>query len=292
MIEEEKSLLSEDGIRLDGRKVDELRPITIEVGVLKRADGSAEIKWGNNKIVVAVYGPRELHPKHLAQPDRAVIRCEYRLASFSVDERKSPAPKRREIELSKIIAEALMPALFLESYPKASIDVYVQVLNADGGTRCAAIVASAVALADAGIPMRSLVTAVAVGKANGQIILDLSDVEDKEGGGDIPVAIIQNTQEISLFQADGIFTAEEIKKVLELAIDASKQIFEIQKEALTHKFRKFEIEAEESEEEVEITEEDFVQMEPNENKGDEKEEDYTLENLEVVEKDENQEEEN
>ncbi|MFX0064417.1 MAG: exosome complex exonuclease Rrp41, partial [Candidatus Hermodarchaeota archaeon] len=245
MIEEKKSLLSEDGIRLDGRKVDELRPISIEVGVLKRANGSAEIKWGNNKIIVAVYGPRELHPKHLAQPDRAIIRCEYRLASFSVDERKSPAPKRREIELSKIISEALEPALFLESYPKASIDVYVQVLNADGGTRCAAIVAAAVALADAGIPMRSLISAVAVGKANGHIILDLSDIEDKEGEGDIPVAIIQNTQDISLFQVDGIFTAEEIKKALELAINASQKIFEIQKEALTHKFRKFEIETEE-----------------------------------------------
>ena len=236
MAEEKKSLLSEDGIRLDGRKVDELRPISIEVGVLKRANGSAEIKWGNNKIIVAVYGPRELHPKHLAQPDRAVIRCEYRLASFSVDERKSPAPKRREIELSKIISEALMPALFLESYPKASIDVYIQVLNADGGTRCAAIVAAAVALADAGIPMRSLISAVAVGKIDDKIVVDISkeeeDYHEGEGATDIPLAFTSNTEKITLLQLDGKIPASKLKEGIEAGKKASKIILEVQKKAL------------------------------------------------------------
>lgn len=242
MTKEVKKLLSEDGIRLDGRKFDELRPITLKTGVLKRADGSAEINWGNNKIIVAVYGPREMHPKHLSQPDRAIIRCEYRLASFAVDERKSAAPKRREIELSKIIAEAIMPSVFIERFPKASIDIYVQVLNADGGTRCAAVVAASVALADAGIPLKSLVTAVAVGKAEDKIILDLSDIEDKEGGGDLPVAILYNNKEFSLVQTDGKFTLEEIKEAIELAIKASDRIFEIQKESLTEKFHKYKTE--------------------------------------------------
>ena len=78
-------LISDEGTRIDGRKFDELRPIHMEIGVLKTADGSAYMEQGRNKIIVAVYGPRELHPRHLALPDRARVRCTYRMTSFSVE---------------------------------------------------------------------------------------------------------------------------------------------------------------------------------------------------------------
>ena len=80
------------GFRLDGRKRIDLRPISLSVGIVPNADGSAYIEQGNNKILVAVYGPKELHPKHLARSDRTVLRCRYHMAPFSVQERKSPAP--------------------------------------------------------------------------------------------------------------------------------------------------------------------------------------------------------
>ncbi|HIE19322.1 TPA: exosome complex exonuclease Rrp41, partial [Candidatus Bathyarchaeota archaeon] len=67
-------LVDENGIRTDGRKLDELRPIKLEVGILNNADGSAYIEQGKNKILAAVYGPREVHPRHLALPDRALLR--------------------------------------------------------------------------------------------------------------------------------------------------------------------------------------------------------------------------
>lgn len=79
---EKVKLVNENGIRIDGRKIDELRPIKMEVGVLNNADGSAYIEQGKNKILAAVYGPREAHPRHLALPDRAVLRCRYHMASF------------------------------------------------------------------------------------------------------------------------------------------------------------------------------------------------------------------
>ena len=82
MTKEKTSLLMDDGRRLDGRELHELRPITMQSSVLDRADGSCYLTWGNNKIICAVYGPRELHPKHLAKPDRAIVRVEYRLATF------------------------------------------------------------------------------------------------------------------------------------------------------------------------------------------------------------------
>jgi exosome complex component RRP41 len=111
-MEERKMIV--DGIRLDGRKKDELRPMKIEVGILNRADGSCYIECGDNKVVVAVYGPRELHPRHLQQPTKAMLRCRYNMASFSVEERKRPGPDRRSIEISKVSREALEPVVLVE----------------------------------------------------------------------------------------------------------------------------------------------------------------------------------
>jgi exosome complex component RRP41 len=230
-------LIDENGLRLSGRKLDELRPTKLEMGTLKRADGSAYIEQGKNKILVAVYGPREVHPAHLALPDKCLLRCVYRMASFSVEERKSPAPGRREIELSKVIRESLEPALFLEEFPRAGIDVYIQILQADGGTRCASITAAALALADAGIPMRDLVSACAAGKVEGQVVLDIDDAEDKYGSGDMPVAMMPRKNEITLLQLDGIFEPDEFQRALELAQQGCRQLYEMQRNVIKEKYK-------------------------------------------------------
>ena len=222
--------------RADGRAFDELRPIKIEAGVLERADGSAYLEFGGNKILVAVYGPREFHIRRLQKPDQAVVRCRYNMAPFSVDDRKRPGPDRRSVEISKITSEALTPAVFLEKYPRSTIDVFIEVLEAEGGTRCAGITAASVAMADAGIPMRDMVVACAAGKADDNVVLDLSEVEDKEGQADLPVAIMPRTGEITLIQMDGNLSSEEFEKALDLAIEGCKQINEIQKESLKTRY--------------------------------------------------------
>ncbi len=231
-----EKLIDENEIRVDGRKRNELRPTKIQVGVLGNADGSGYIEQGKNKILAAVYGPREAHPKHMALPDRAVLRCRYHMAPFSVQERKSPAPSRRELELSKVIRESLEPAVFTEYYPRTSIDLFIEVLQADGGTRCAGITVASVALADAGIPMRDLVAACAAGKVQGQLVLDLSDIEDKKGDADMPMAYMSTANAITLLQMDGIMSGEEFKQVVQMALDGCKQINQIQREALRAKY--------------------------------------------------------
>jgi len=231
-----EKLIDENDVRLDGRKLNEMRPVKIEVGVLGNADGSAYIEQGKNKILAAVYGPKEVHPKHLALPDRAVLRCRYHMAPFSVEERKSPAPSRRELELSKVIRESLEPSIFTEYYPRTSIDLFIEVLQADGGTRCAGITVASVALADAGIPMRDLVSACAAGKVEGRLVLDLTDVEDKGGEADMPLAYMPNVNSITLLQMDGMLTGEEFEQVINLALDGCKQSGLTQKEALRSKY--------------------------------------------------------
>jgi len=238
-------LIDENMRRVDGRKPDELRPIKIEVGVLSNADGSAYIEQGRNKILAAVYGPKEVHPRHLSLPDRALLRCRYHMAPFSVEERKSPAPSRREIELSKVIREALEPAIFLERYPRTAIDIFIEILQADGGTRCAGITVASLALADAGIPMRDLVVACAAGKVDGTIVLDLNDVEDKLGEADLPVAVMPSLNAVTLLQMDGLLTLEEFEQAINLAIDGCKRIYKLQKEALKAKYLAIKEEVEE-----------------------------------------------
>ena len=225
-----------DGKRLDGRAMDELRPIKIEAGVLKRADGSAYVELGMNKVLAAVYGPREMHPRHDQQPDTAVLRCYYNMAPFSVDDRKRPGPDRRSVEISKVTREAFEPVMFLELYPRSVIDVFIEVLEADAGTRTAGINAAAVALADAGVPMRDIISAVAVGKIDGTIVLDLAKEEDQWGTTDMPVALMPRKKMITLLQMDGHFTEEEFKQALDIAFKGCEQIYEVQRQALRKKY--------------------------------------------------------
>ena len=231
-----RNLIDENGRRTDGRTADELREIRITAGVVKNADGSAFIEFGMNKIVVAVYGPREVHPKHMALPDRCVLRCRYHMSPFSTDTRKNPAPSRREVEISKVMREALEPTLILEDYPRAAIDVYVEVLQADGGSRCAGITAASVALADAGISMRDIVSACAAGKVDDKIVLDINDTEDKEGGADMPLAYMPHLEQVTLLQLDGILTEEEFNKCLDKAVKGCTMVYEVQRQALMHKY--------------------------------------------------------
>ncbi len=226
-----------NGKRLDGRDFNQMREIKIKAGILKRADGSAYVEWGGNKILATCYGPREVHPRHLIRPDKALLRCIYSMAPFSVNERKRPGPDRRSVEISKVIRNALEPVVFTRLFPRTAIDVFIEVLQASGGTRCAGITAAAVALADAGIPMRDLVSACAAGKVDGEIVLDLFDLEDNYGEGDLPVALIPRKREITLLQMDGKFTKEEFKKALKLALDGCMQVYEKQKQALKERYQ-------------------------------------------------------
>ena len=238
----EVKLIDEKGLRHDGRRPDELRPIKMEIGILKNADGSALVEFGKTKVIAAVYGPREPHPKHLALPSRAILRVRYHMAPFSTHERKSPAPSRREIELSKVIREGLESAIISETFPRASIDVFIEVLNAHGGTRTAGITAASLALADAGIPMKDLVAGVAVGKVDGVLVLDIDEVEDMYGEADMPMAAMPSLGVITLLQLNGVLSREEFSKALELGWKGIMEIYKMQKEVLKKKYLEIKVE--------------------------------------------------
>ncbi len=233
---EEPLKLIVNGKRLDGRKPDEIRPIKIEAGVLERADGSAYVEYGGTHAIAAVYGPREMHPRHLTEPQKAVLRVKYDMIPFSVSDRKRPGPDRRSIEISKVIRESLEPVVMLEHYPKTVIDVFIEIVQADAGTRIAGLTAASVALADAGIEMTDMIAGCTAGKVNGVVCIDIDGAEDNNGEADLPVAYAPRTGQITLLQMDGQMTKDEYEKALDYAIDGCKKVHALQMAALKKKY--------------------------------------------------------
>jgi len=228
--------------REDGRAFDETRKVEAKVGIIKRADGSAMFSFGGSKAIAAVYGPRQLHPQHLQKPEKGLLRCYYDMLSFSVTERKKPGPSRRSSEISFVTTKSLEPVLQLDQFPNTVIDVYIMILQADASTRCAGINAASMALANAGLEMTELVTAVSMGKIGDAIVADLTkeeedfsitkDGEEIKAATDIPMAFLSRSGKISLLQLDGKIKQEELKEAMAVAKKVCKKIEEIQKNAI------------------------------------------------------------
>jgi exosome complex component RRP41 len=234
------SQLMVDGKRNDGRGPNDLRKITIETDVIKNAEGSAHLKWGSNEVIAAVYGPKEALPRHFANPDRAIIKCRYMMAPFSsLEEHGRSGANRRATEISKVTKEVFENVVLLDRFPGCEIDIFIEILQSDGGTRSAGITAAAVALASSGVPMRDIPYAVSVGKSAEHMVIDLNKLEDTTTSeADMPVAISPRTGEILLLQMDGTFTVEEYKKGMAMIRAAGAEITAIQRAALERRYKK------------------------------------------------------
>ncbi|MEW6062813.1 MAG: exosome complex exonuclease Rrp41 [Nanoarchaeota archaeon] len=225
--------------RSDGRKFDELREMEAKVGIVKRADGSAMFKIGKTIAYAAVYGPRQMYPAFLQNPEKGVLRCNYNMMAFSGSgDRVRPGPSRRSKEISLVTEKALMPVLDLSNYGNTVIDVFIELIQTDSGTRCAGITAAAMALADAGIPMKDMVAAIAVGKVGDKILVDLTkEEEDYEGAVDIATAFLIREGKITLLQMDGELKKEELYEALKSAKKACEQINKLQIKALKERYK-------------------------------------------------------
>ena len=227
--------------RIDGRKFDQTRKIEAKVGVIPNADGSAMFKIGNTWAYAAVYGPRNLHPKFLQDPSKGILRCNYNMMPFSSSgERVRPGGSRRSKEISLVTEKALLPVLDLSEYPNSVVDVFIELPQTEAGSRCAGICAASMALADAGLAMKDLVAAVSAGRVDDKLVVDLDYSEESYEGGpvaDIPVAMMPTDGKITLLQMDGLVSRDQLRKVLDMAKKACKEIYEIQKKALKDKYK-------------------------------------------------------
>ncbi|KAJ9681281.1 hypothetical protein PVL29_020251 [Vitis rotundifolia] len=147
------------------------------------------------------------------------------MANFSTGDRvRKPKGDRRSTEISLVIRQTMEACILTHLMPRSQIDIFVQVLQADGGTRSACINAATLALADAGIPMRDLVTSCSAGYLNSTPLLDLNYVEDSAGGPDVTVGILPKLDKVTLLQMDAKLPMDIFENVMQLAIEGCKAI--------------------------------------------------------------------
>lgn len=241
MAEKNDSLYKE---RIDKRKFDEVRPVNVKVGVVPSADGSAMFETGGTRAIAVVRGPRTLHPQHMQNPQKGILRVNYGMMPFSVWDRIRPGPSRRSEEISKVSEWALSSVVDLSEFPNSVVDVFIQIPQADAGTRVAGLNAAAMALAHAGIPMKEMLTAIAIGKADKTLLVDVSkeeeDFKEGEGATDIPIAITSKSKEIALLQLDGNISPDDLKEGIEMAKKACDEILEVQINALKESIKEAE----------------------------------------------------
>ncbi|ESW19265.1 hypothetical protein PHAVU_006G109900 [Phaseolus vulgaris] len=232
--------VSPEGLRLDGRRPMEMRQIRAEIGAVSKADGSAIFEMGNTKVIAAVYGPREVQNRSQIS-NHALVRCEYSMANFSTGDRmRKSKGDRRSTEISLVIRQTMEAAILTHLLPRSQIDIYVQVLQADGGTRSACINAATLALADAGIPMRDLVTSCSAGYLNSTSLLDLNYVEDSAGGPDVTLGILPKLDKVTLLQMDSKLPIDILETVMQLAIEGCKAIANYIREILLENTKQLE----------------------------------------------------
>lgn len=219
--------ISPAGLRIDGRRPNEIRHISFKMNMFPKASGSCYYEQGNTKVIVTVYGPREVQ-RGQALNDRAIVHCEYSMATFATGERR-PRGKgdRRSVEISNLLQKTFESVILIDKYPRTQIDIFAQVIQSDGGTRCACINAATLALIDAGIPLNDFVVACAAGYLNSTPLCDLNFVEDSAGGPDLSVAYLPTSTNLAMVQMDSKVNIEHFEKILQCAMDGAKQIHQI-----------------------------------------------------------------
>lgn len=228
-----QELISDQGLRLDGRRATELRKIRCQLGVFTQPDGSAYLEQGNTKVLAAVYGPHQASARK-SNHEEVVVNCQFSMATFSTGERKNrPRGDRRSQEITIHLQQTLSAAIMTELYPRSQIDIYIEMLQADGGNFCAAINAATLALVDAGICLKEYVTACTASLANGDVpLMDVSNVEEMSGGPTLTVATLPSSGKIAFMEMSQRFHLDSLPKVLETASKGCKEIATVIDEAV------------------------------------------------------------
>ncbi|KAI8388668.1 ribosomal protein S5 domain 2-type protein [Radiomyces spectabilis] len=230
--QETAPLLDSNNKRHDQRSMDAIRPLFLKTGLVTQSNGSAYIEVGNTKVVCAVYGPRQL--KKAAFSRNGTLNCEFRFSTFSCTKRRGHIRDTQEKEYSHILEQALAPAVRLELLPKSAIDIYINVLENDGTSSCiaAAIIASSVALADAGIEMLDQVTACSAIYMKNQILMDATDKEEQQKDGSIVLSYMPSLNEVTHILQTGQSDSAITSQAIEQCIDGGSKIYSVMSSAL------------------------------------------------------------
>ena len=235
--------------RIDGRCYDALRPVQILPDYLIHPEGSVLITVGNTKVLCTA-SVEEKVPPFLRGSGKGWVTAEYGMLPRSTGSRMQREAARgkqsgRTVEIQRLIGRCLRAAMDLHKLGERTILIDCDVLQADGGTRTAAVTGSCVALALAlaklqgegkleEYPLRGMVAAVSLGLVAGKMCLDLSYPEDATADVDLNIAMLEDGRLVEIQgTAEGeAFTPQELEMMLQLATKGIKELIQVQKNAL------------------------------------------------------------
>src|SRR5690554_7229950 len=237
-------------MRPSGRTAQQIRPVTITRHFTRHAEGSVLIEFGDTKVLCTASVDRSV-PRFLKGKGQGWVTAEYGMLPRSTHSRMDREAARgkqggRTVEIQRLIGRSLRAAVDLEALDEHTITIDCDVIQADGGTRTAAITGGCVALVDAlnhlvankrlkKSPLKQMVAAVSVGVYKGMPVADLHYPEDSEAETDMNVIMTDQGGFIEIQgTAEGApFEQTELDAMLTLARKAINQLFELQKEALS-----------------------------------------------------------
>ena len=232
--------------RIDGRANDRLRPVSIEIGAQKYAEGSALISMGDTRVLCAV-SVEDRVPPFLQDTNRGWVTAEYSMLPRSTHTRtrRETTPRGRTQEIQRLIGRSLRAAVDMDALGKRTLTVDCDVLQADGGTRTAAITGAYVALSQAlttlrergalkTLPLKLGVAAVSVGIVDGEVLLDLCYEEDSRASVDFNIVITDSDEfvEVQGTAEDGAFSRAQMDEMLTMAESGIRQLMEAQRRAI------------------------------------------------------------
>lgn len=235
--------------RPSGRRTDQLRQMKITRNFTCHAEGSVLVEVGNTKVICTASLEKGV-PRFLRGSNQGWLTAEYGMLPRSTHDRMGREAARgkqggRTVEIQRLIGRSLRASVDLAAIGENTITVDCDVIQADGGTRCASITGASVAVADALAalqkkaklkkePLVGLVSAVSVGIYKGEAVLDLDYPEDSSADTDMNIVMLEGKGfiEVQGTAEDGAFTTAELTEMLGLAEHGVKQIQQIQKMAL------------------------------------------------------------
>jgi len=230
--------------RPDGRRPDELRPFTITPDWLRDPEGSALVKAGDTWVICTA-SVEEKVPPFLKESGKGWVTAEYAMLPRSTNTRSGRSPGGRGKEIERLIGRSLRASIDLAKLGQRTITIDCDVLQADGGTRTAAITGGWVALALAcrrlvakkllsASPMRGHLAAVSVGIIGGEPRLDLPYAEDSIADVDMNVVMAEGDRlvEVQGTAEQGTFTRREMDAMIDLAAAGVRALMTAQDQAL------------------------------------------------------------
>lgn len=199
------------------------------LGVLNHTDGSAIFELGNTKVLATVHGPREARGQKAAH-DSATLTVNFHTATFSSvsgERKKQLRMDRRQTEWATFIRETLEGVVLTSTFPRSQIDIFVEVLNADGGVLAASFNAVVLALIDAGIPMTDYLITLSCAHIQGQALLDLNRLEEASNNPSMTISFLPHSGTVSFMALEPRLEADRFQSLIELTRAGATKLWEI-----------------------------------------------------------------